>query len=109
MTNSSALVIDESTATRRFLAVVLASHGYDVVEARDGRGAIDAFARYHPRVVIQDLTLPDMDGVELMRQLRALPGGSEARILALSGWINRMLAAQRDDVGFDAYLAKPIA
>ena len=61
-----------------------------------------------PDLVLQDLILPDMDGLELLRRLRALPGGTELPILALSGFLSRLEEAQTDQEGFTALLVKPI-
>src|SRR5205814_9147684 len=59
-------------------------------------------------LVLQDLILPDMDGFELVRHLRNLPGGAELPILALSGFLGRLEEARTAEAGFTAVLVKPI-
>jgi two-component system KDP operon response regulator KdpE len=102
------LVIDDSAVTRKLVRIALSSEGYEVVEAEDGQRGIEAFSRYRPDLVLQDLLLPDVDGTDLMLQLRALPGGKHAAILAHSGWEAGIVQARREDVGFTAYLVKPV-
>ena len=75
------LVVDDEVEIRRFLRISLAAHGYDVMEAARGETALAAAASGHPDLVILDLGLPDMDGVDVIRRLRAW---SEIPILVLS-------------------------
>src|SRR5712671_7152484 len=102
------LVVEDNPATRKMLRVTLVTEGYAVVEAADARAALAAAERTPPDLVLQDLILPDMDGFELLRRLRALPGGSELPILALSGFLSRLEEAHTDRDGFTALLVKPI-
>jgi PAS domain S-box-containing protein len=104
----SILVVEDNPTTRKMLRLTLVTEGYAVVEAADARAALAAAERTLPNLVLQDLILPDMDGLELLRQLRALPGGTELPILALSGFLSRLQEAQSDEHGFTALLVKPI-
>src|SRR5207244_529717 len=74
------LVVEDNPATRKMLRVTLATEGYSVAEAGDGRSALAIAEARLPDLVLQDLILPDLDGFELLRRLRALPGGSELPI-----------------------------
>jgi PAS domain S-box-containing protein len=102
------LVVEDNPTTRKMLRLALVTEGYAVMEAPDGRAALLAAANTPPDLVLQDLILPDMDGLELLRRLRALPGGTELPILALSGFLSRLKEAQSDKLGFTALLVKPI-
>jgi CheY-like chemotaxis protein len=102
------LVVEDNPTTRKMLRLALATEGYRVVETADARAALAAAERTLPDLVLQDLILPDMDGLELLRCLRALPGGTELPILALSGFLSRLEEAQTDEDGFTALLVKPI-
>jgi CheY-like chemotaxis protein len=113
----SILVVEDNPITRKMLRLALVTEGYTVVEAADARAALaaaDARAalaaaeKTLPDLVLQDLVLPDMDGLELLRRLRALPRGIELPILALSGFLSRLEEAQTDQEGFTALLVKPI-
>jgi PAS domain S-box-containing protein len=102
------LVVEDNPLTRKMLRVTLESEGYSVIEAGDGRSALAAAAQGMPALILQDLILPDMNGFELVRRLRALPGGSDVPILALSGFLGRIEEAQTAQAGFTALLVKPV-
>lgn len=104
----SILVVEDNPTTRKMLRLVLVTEGYGVVEAANARAALATAERTLPDLVLQDLILPDMDGFELLRRLRALPSGRELPILALSGFLSRLEEAQTDQEGFTALLVKPI-
>jgi PAS domain S-box-containing protein len=101
------LVVEDNPLTRKMLRLTLETEGYAVVEAGDGRAALAAAAAERPALVLQDLVLPDMNGFELVRQLRVLAGPS-VPILALSGFLNRVDEARSSEAGFNALLVKPV-
>ena len=102
------MVVDDNTATRRMVRNALQRNGHHVVEAPDGRTARALIQTEHPRVVIQDLMLPDADGFELVGELRSLAVG-EVSILAFSGFASKLDEARMSTVGFDDIISKPIA
>ncbi len=98
------LVVDDEESIRQFLCVTLASQGYEVIEAASGKEALSGINFQHPDLVILDLVLPDVDGVEITRRLRQW---TEIPILILS-----VRGSERDkiaalDAGADDYLTKP--
>ena len=107
MTSSRVLVVEDNPLTRKMLRITLESEGYAVVEAADGRAALAALEREKPALVLQDLVLPDMNGFELLRQLRQL-GGEATPIIALTGFLSRIEEARGAEVGFTALLLKPV-
>src|SRR5207247_65802 len=76
------LVVDDNAITRKLVRVTLASEGYSVLEAEDGASAMGMLAREKPDLILQDLVLPDIGGIELVERLRAEPGGAGIPILA---------------------------
>ena len=98
------LIVDDEPAIRRFLRATLSAHGYDIFEAADGQSALTAAAAARPDLIILDLGLPDMDGVEITRQLREW---TQIPILIISvrGQENDKIAAL--DAGADDYVTKP--
>ena len=100
----SILVIEDEPEIRRFLRSSLAAEGYRVVESASGRrGAIDA-GTHKPDMVIVDLGLPDLDGAEVIRQIRAW---SSMPILVLSARIHEKSKIAALDAGADDYVTKP--
>jgi CheY-like chemotaxis protein len=82
------MVVDDNAATRRMVRNALVRNGHDVIEAADGRTALELMRTEHPRVVLQDLALPDTDGYELVGELRRLAHGTDVSILAFSGFVS---------------------
>jgi len=98
------LVVDDEPAIRRFLHVSLAAHGYLVLEAADGQSAVAAITAQRPDIVILDLVLPDLDGVEVTRTVRTW---TQVPVIVLSvrGQEEDKVAAL--DAGADDYVTKP--
>jgi two-component system, chemotaxis family, chemotaxis protein CheY len=67
------LTADDSASMREMIGFTLRNAGFDVVEAVDGRDALTRIAANPPHMLITDLNMPNMDGIELIRQVRALP------------------------------------
>ncbi len=108
MSDGTILVVEDNPIIRKMIRVALASEGYTVLEAPDGQTARAQLAAHTPDLILQDLLLPDLDGFELVRQLRAMPAGASVPILALSGFLSRLEQARSLQVGFTDYLFKPI-
>jgi two-component system KDP operon response regulator KdpE len=100
------LVVDDETAVRRFLRTSLAANGYAVLEANSGAGALAAVVNQRPDMLILDLGLPDMDGIEVVQDLRewaTLP------IIILSVRDREADKIAALDSGADDYLVKPFS
>ena len=102
------LVVEDNDVTRKLVRVTLEREGFTVVEAVDGKTALEQVAAQHPDLVLQDLSLPDIDGLDLVKRLRALPQGSGIPIIAFSGFLSRMDQARSEAVGFTDYVFKPV-
>jgi len=103
-TRATILVVEDEPEIRRFLRSSLGAEGYKVVEAATaGRGAIDA-ASHKPDLAIVDLGLPDFDGVELIRRIRAW---SSMPIVVLSARVQERAKIDALDAGADDYVTKP--
>jgi two-component system, OmpR family, KDP operon response regulator KdpE len=98
------LVVDDEPEIRRFLRATLKANQHEVFEADKGAQALTALTDYHPDLVILDLGLPDMDGVEVTRQLRLR---STIPIIILSVRDRESDKIQALDAGADDYLTKP--
>ena len=102
------LVVEDNPITRKTVAVALKSEGYRVLEAHDGKSAIEMVTKKQPHLILQDLVLPDMDGSELVKKLRSLPGGASIPILAFSGFLAKLDQARSLLAHFTDYLFKPV-
>jgi two-component system KDP operon response regulator KdpE len=103
---SKILVIEDETALQRALRIFLVGHGYDVVVVGSGTEGLEAAAREHPDVVILDLGLPDMDGVQVASSLREW---SRVPIVVLSAREAESAKVAALDAGADDYVTKPFA
>ena len=95
------LVVDDDPAIVRALVINLRARSYEVDSAQDGAGALRTAAAHHPDVVVLDLGLPDMDGVEVIRGLR---GWTRVPILVLSARLASGEKVQALDAGADDYV-----
>ena len=100
------LVVDDEPQILRALRINLHARQYDVVTAGTGRGAIQAASDAHPDLVILDLGLPDMDGVDVIRSLRTW---TQVPIVILSGRMNSAAKIDALDAGADDYVTKPFS
>jgi two-component system KDP operon response regulator KdpE len=100
------LVVDDEPQILRALRINLHARQYDVVTAGTGRGALEAAADAHPDLVILDLGLPDMDGVDVIRSLRKW---TPVPIVILSGRMNSAAKVNALDAGADDYVTKPFS
>ena len=101
------LVVDDNEDSARTLGVLIASHGHEVQHCVSARAALELTEKQLPDVAFLDLNMPEMDGYELARRLRAQPGGSLVRIVAVTGMGRETDVARTRDAGFDAHLTKP--
>jgi two-component system KDP operon response regulator KdpE len=98
------LVVDDEPAIRRFLCTSLTAHDYAVFEAVNGQEALAAVLAYRPDLVILDLGLPDLDGIEVTRQLREW---SAVPIIILTVQEQEAAKITALDAGADDYVTKP--
>ena len=98
------LVVDDDRPLARALAINLKAHGYDVTVAHDGRAALTEVARAHPAVVVLDLGLPDIDGIEVLAGIR---GWSAIPVIVLSARSTSAEKVEALDAGADDYVTKP--
>jgi len=104
MSGYRVLVVDDEPQIQRFLRPALSAAGYEVIEAMTGEAALKAIATAAPAVVILDLGLPDMDGKEVVRRLRAW---SQLPVIILSARDRESEKIEALDAGADDYIEKP--
>ena len=101
------LVVDDNADAAQMLAALLEVQGHAVSVEYDGRGALARARSEHPDVLLLDIGLPDMDGYELARRLRAQPENAGATLVALTGYGQKQDRQEARQAGFDHYLVKP--
>ena len=98
------LVVDDEQSIRRFLRTSLSAHGYAIAEAADGQSALTTVTSFRPDVIVLDLGLPDMDGIDVIRHLREW---SQIPIIILTVREHEADKIAALDAGADDYLTKP--
>jgi signal transduction histidine kinase/ActR/RegA family two-component response regulator len=105
--NLRVLVVDDNADAAQMLAALLEVQGHAVSVEYDARGALARAHDEHPDVLLLDIGLPDMDGYELARRLRARPEHAGATLVALTGYGQHQDREDAQQAGFDHYLVKP--
>lgn len=100
------LIVDDERPIRRFLRASLVSHGYTVIEAANGQEAISQVTARQPDLVILDLSLPDMEGMAILKQMREWSG---IPVIILSVRDDEEQKIKALDAGADDYLTKPFS
>ena len=103
-TGALVLVVDDEPAILRAVRANLSRHGFQVETAESGAEALENCARFHPDLILLDLGLPDMDGMEVIRDVRSR-GNTPIVVLSVRGAESDKVAAL--DLGADDYLSKP--
>ncbi len=103
------LVVDDNKDVAQSLAMLLELPGHEVFVAHDGLGALEAAERCQPEVVLLDISLPGMDGYEVARRMRRLPGLKGAVLVALTGWGQEDDRRRSVEAGFDEHMVKPVS
>jgi CheY-like chemotaxis protein len=108
MKERNVLIVDDNPMNMKLVRVLLTGEGYEVRTAADALEALDILKEWRPLLILMDIQLPGIDGLELTRQLKANSATDQIIIIGLTAYAmkgdeERILAA-----GCDAYIAKPI-
>ena len=101
------LVVEDNSDSRTLLAAWLRAKGYKVVEARNGREGLLQANRVRPDLILMDLTLPELDGVEATRQIRTRHLLSQTPIFVISGYATSEIKADARAAGATEIFTKP--
>lgn len=102
------LIVDDNPHNLKLARVVLSQEGHDVRIASDAEQALDLLEAFHPRVILMDIQLPGMDGLELTRRLKADPARRDIVIIALTAYAMKGDEEKARAAGCDGYLSKPV-
>jgi CheY-like chemotaxis protein len=82
------LIVDDNDDSREILAMILGMHGFTCIQARDGVEALEHARTYKPTVIVTDLFMPRLDGIDFTQQLRADPALMNTPVVAQTAYIN---------------------
>jgi CheY-like chemotaxis protein len=104
------LVVDDDPSIRTLILTTLEDvAGFDLLEAASGQEALDRALQARPAIVLLDLEMPGVDGLETCRRLRSDPATAEARIVMLTGYTDPEAERRARGAGADLFLTKPFS
>ena len=102
------LVADDNQDAANTLAMLLRLAGHEVHTAHGGQTALALASTVRPEIALLDIGMPDLDGYEVAKQLRAAPWGATVKLIALTGWGQEEDKRRAQAAGFDHHLTKPV-
>ena len=102
------LIVEDNAQNMRLIEMTLRAGGYTILKATDGIEALDMATRLRPDLIIMDIQLPRMDGVEVTARLRQMPEFQTIPIIAVTAYAMKGDEEKFAKAGCDAYLSKPI-
>ena len=105
----SVLIVEDNPLNMKLFSAMIASQGYDVLQAIDGHQGLAMAQQHHPHLVIMDVQLPGMSGLEVAQSLKADDNTRDIQIIATTAYMLSDDESKMRDSGCDAYMAKPIA
>ena len=102
------LVVEDNPMNMKVVLMTLKRYGYTLIEAIDGEQALEMATREKPDLILMDIQLPKIDGMEVTRRLRQMPDFKQTPIIALSAYAMKGDVERGMEAGFDDYLSKPV-
>jgi two-component system cell cycle response regulator DivK len=102
------LYIEDNPENRLLVKRILEAEGYSVAEAMDGPGGLEVAAQVQPDLILLDINLPEIDGYDLARRFREMPGLQKVPILAVTANVMKGDRERTLEAGCDGYVQKPI-
>jgi two-component system chemotaxis response regulator CheY len=101
------LIVDDSSVIRKVARRILENFGFTVLEASDGRQALDACSKEMPEAILLDWNMPVMDGFDFLRALRSMPSGDKPKVVFCTTENDLAHIARAMHAGADEYIMKP--
>lgn len=108
MAGEPILIVDDNAINLKLIRVLLAKEGYETRTANDANDALAVLETFSPRLILMDLQLPGMDGLQLTRQLKADPRTKDIVIVAVTAYAMKGDEEKSKAAGCDGYITKPI-
>ena len=109
MSKVTVLIVEDNELNRRLFADLLATRGFEVREVSDGSVALSEVQKSVPDLILMDIQLPNVSGLDVTAQIRALPNIKQPKIIAVSAFAMKQDATKALQAGCDDYISKPIA
>ena len=108
MAGEPILIVDDNAVNLKLMRVLLTGEGYTVRTAIDAEDALAVLREFKPRLILMDLQMPGMDGLELTRRLKKDPALAEIVVVALTAYAMKGDEGKALEAGCDGYITKPI-
>ena len=102
------LIVEDNLRNMRLIEMLLRSKGYTLLQATDGEEALEIAVRDKPDLIMMDIQLPKIDGLEVTRRLRQMPAFNHIPIIAVTAYAMKGDKEKVIEAGCDAYLSKPV-
>ena len=102
------LIVDDNPTNLKLVAYLVRANGYEVDTAGDAEAALATIAAHRPALILMDLQLPGIDGLELTRRLKADPATRDIKIIAVTAYAMKGDEDKAREAGCDDYVTKPI-
>ena len=103
------LIVDDEDGVRSLVRMTLDSDNYKILEASDGSEALTVARESHPDLVLLDVMLPDLSGIEICRELKRDPAMGSTSIVMLTAKAQQTDLGEAEDAGADGYFTKPFS
>jgi DNA-binding response OmpR family regulator len=103
------LIVDDEDGVRSLVRMTLDSDSYQILEAQEGRQALELARAHHPDLVLLDVMLPDLSGIEICRQIKSDPAMASTTVLMLTAKAQQSDLGEAEAAGADGYFVKPFS
>jgi len=107
--NKTVIVVEDTYDDMQLVSTILEHSGIKVQVANNGIECLALIQKISPALIVSDLSMPEMDGWEMLKQLRANPGTESIPIVAVTAYYSVDVAQDAIHAGFDGYFAKPVS
>ena len=108
MPDNNVMVVEDNEKNRKLVRVVLKAKGYNVIEATTGEEALNLLKNQKPNIILMDIQLPGIDGLTLVKQIKADAITKDIPIIAVTAYAMKKDKQKFLETGCDAYVSKPI-
>ncbi|MEL6308703.1 MAG: response regulator [Chloroflexota bacterium] len=109
LTDATIVVAEDTYDDRELVSAILSLSGVNVRVVKNGRDCIDLVNEIQPTLVITDLSMPEMDGWQVLKHIRAEDSTSHIPVVAITAYYSADVANDAKEAGFNAFFAKPVS